>query len=1007
MMLSKKLVVAVLLLALILSACTKSAQPTATQPLPANETASNTTGPTTPVEQPTVTLQPSPAPSATPSQPLLPAIGTPLAGGRLPITVQNAGSLALLANWGRGFIDPHNPAVLQYSPDGRWLAVQSGVGIDLYDAKTGNLAYTLPLAAPRSASFSADGSLLAVSAPANPLVIYRLGGQSPELIDQAPLDNTAACLAFVPGGQNLAYSSPAGLQVYDPATKQATPLKVAASPDQPGCVRLQYSQDGTKLLFQDAAAASVFALPSGEVIARLPLGDPTQVSELSPDGKYLAVGGKDNLVVMDLATQQAAYTLPITSGQVHFTPSSQRLLASGGYYGAASYLVLDLVTGDTTVYPLPLHAFAVAPNGQAVSAVLQNGDLVELPVPQPVKSQIIDLGQGAQNDLFFPSQDGKLVAIAKQGGLVEVRSLADGQLVTSLQNQDTFFGGALPVRSLVFSADNTKLAWAGTQSAQVADLDTGKITVTYCGIRSNVFLVSLSPDGLVIACPQFLPPPNESVVKLYRVGEKEPYLTLTVQVDQGLGFTRDGKQLWVVGNEQLSLWEVATGQQVSATQLANCSDPKGSVAPDNTQLSLTCHSQLLTFELPTLKQLGVTAYPNNGTIFPFYSAAGRLNALAIQPEQSSYTLDGNQYTYAQVKIKPILAEDQQSIYPNILVDQPDQEINGAWSALYTGEQLILLVASDAQNLEIVTPLQPLTGRVLMTDYQAENRILLNADPADGALALCSPASGACTARSAATGQKLADLPGAIYSAGKFYLPGDTLLPLSPPDFKPAELTGDAADAARLPCKLSGVSADLQYGVCADSDNLSLVSLAERKISWSVPGCSAAPEWLQFSSNSAYLGARCGNGIQIFKTADGAVVFDKLAGAGAAGDMNLVNYNLAGERTLVALQSAGQPTPPGTMNLWVVDLDSAQTTEIAVNAWSAMTVTPDASLLAAGRLEKDPTQPYWLILYDPSQGQEIARLPVASPVTSLAFSADGLRLFSLHLDGVLRVWGVGD
>ena len=86
---------------------------------------------TTPTVTPTITPTTTPTPTITPTPRLPVTFNTPMPYPLAAILPDNAGLVTELARWGRGIATD-----MAYSPDGKILAVSTGIGIYLYDSET-------------------------------------------------------------------------------------------------------------------------------------------------------------------------------------------------------------------------------------------------------------------------------------------------------------------------------------------------------------------------------------------------------------------------------------------------------------------------------------------------------------------------------------------------------------------------------------------------------------------------------------------------------------------------------------------------------------------------------------------------------------------------------------------------------------------------------------------------------------------------------------------------------
>ncbi len=318
-------------------------------------------------------------------------------------------------------------------------------------------------------------------------------------------NSTVTELALHPGGRYVAIRSGARYSVWDVDRDAPWAPPKAFGP----LTALAWNADGSRI----ALAASdkgktvrvgLFEFPSGKVVRERKGDESVSVVRFSPDGRTLAIGGRDVLVWNPGDDQLTAPALPHPSpvDAIEFAPDGKRLVTQSG--GEAR--VYDL-TGPTAATPV-----LVTPddprskNGHIVSVpqFADGGHVVVTYSDSRVRG--IDVATGkprfehrpAWHDTwaFTVAPDGQSVWAAQglNGRGVDVIDVADGSLRPfTLPHTNA-------VHSIVCTPDGrTVVTAAADRTLCVWDAATGRLRFPPLTHSTDVVLVACTPDSRTIA----------------------------------------------------------------------------------------------------------------------------------------------------------------------------------------------------------------------------------------------------------------------------------------------------------------------------------------------------------------------------------------------------------------------------------------------------------------------------------------------------------------------------
>lgn len=322
----------------------------------------------------------------------------------------------------------------------------------------------------------------------------------------------------------------------------------------PAALAAQEPSSRTDLLGDPIPPGAVARLGS----VRLRMGGYALSVAFSPDSKYVAAGGRDQLVhVWEAQTGKEVTLIKGHDGSVtavRFFPDG-KTLASAGHDGTIR--IWDLATRrELRSFGNPntrLLNIAITPDGKHVIAT--NLD-------KAIRSWDVAIGKAVKDLATAPSGYAELLALTGDGkqlvwggttqglNLVE---LATGKAQLSLQPKLSM------VQGLACSADGKRIAWGGSPAGvRIVDVATGKEERQLAKTQANIRAIAFSPDGKMLASSG-----HDLRVRLWdvdsgkeiRVLEGSSGFLLTVV------FSPDGKLLAAAGPDSwVQLWDVASGK---------------------------------------------------------------------------------------------------------------------------------------------------------------------------------------------------------------------------------------------------------------------------------------------------------------------------------------------------------------------------------------------------------------------------------------------------------------
>ena len=525
----------------------------------------------------------------------------------------------------RALFTGHNTSseAAAFSPDGRTLAVATSGGtgavVGLWDPVTGRKLRTLtaPDGSVRGMDFSPDGRAVAVSSPAAVRVWDVATGRKRHSYTSR-IDPEA--VAFGPDGRTVAAISRNGpVRVWDMATGRTR--TVHGSQNERG---LGFSPDGrTYAVGRTDGSVQLREVATGVVRRTIEDGPmkPSQVT-FAPNGRTLAIPGPgDTVRLWDTASGTARATVTaghqgrglmamalgvdgrtlVTSSyseptiRVHRLSADQPLITLRGVAGTSvddmtfsadgrtvatvhqgppgrgSVQVWDVRTGDRKATlaldtdlalrrkQLPfsvrrLGAAGFSPTGRVLAARARKaGAVIEV---RDVATGRLHQSRalGAIRAVFSP--DGTRLAVAGGKGWVRIWRLSTGALHTVRT------GHGQSVRTLAFTPDGRTLAvvnveGSGGDQVTLLDAATGRTQRTIKPSSRSPLTLAFSPDGHTLATASA----SNGLVETWdaRTGRLQDSFSASGEVES-LAFSSDGRALATSSARGVQLWDLATSQ---------------------------------------------------------------------------------------------------------------------------------------------------------------------------------------------------------------------------------------------------------------------------------------------------------------------------------------------------------------------------------------------------------------------------------------------------------------
>ncbi len=449
---------------------------------------------------------------------------------------------------------------IQYSPDGQFLVVASGIGIWLYDVTT-HQEISLLTAHTRgvdSLAFSPDGRTLA-SGSTDAIILWdRSTGAEKRLTGHT---HWISSLAFSPDGKTLASDSRDGtIRLWDVITGEE---RYVLQKDSDEATMLAFTSDGSTMVRVSwENKISLWDSSTGEHKQTFALHPDcsTTGAAFNPNGKTVAIGSDNGTIYLhDLDTGQLKITLTGHGEHVdNLTFSNDgKTIATSSHYDKTIRL-WDAHTGEhkltLTEHTRCVRGLAFSLDGKTLASGSGDGT-IRLWDADTGKEKHTFTGHSERIYSVAFNPNGDIIASGSTNGIINFWDADTGHYIKTLNELRNGFYE--PADSLVFSPDGRTLA-CGHDGIHLWDVHTGEDKMQLTEHTDAIESVAFSPDGKTLASGSW-----DKTIRLWDAHTGEPKKTLIghTKTVNSIAFSPDGRTLASGSDDEtVRLWDVDTGE---------------------------------------------------------------------------------------------------------------------------------------------------------------------------------------------------------------------------------------------------------------------------------------------------------------------------------------------------------------------------------------------------------------------------------------------------------------
>ncbi len=418
------------------------------------------------------------------------------------------------------------PGEVQFSPDGKTLAVAGPRKVELFEAGSGKLLGECPDVV-RLLQFSPDSKRLAVRDNLNEIQILDVTNGAKVLLRLPAVSGWVRDAVFTPDGRFLVLATERGRGVRV-VNSRSGQRRAEFGYDREEAPVVAFAADGRKLLVGQGDTVTVHDAAEWERPYFVE-GLADAVTSLAVvDKATMAVPDRSDVLLLDLTTGEERGRLPHRQGEAVIPLADNRRFRVGD--GAAALALAVSADGK--------HVAAARPDGslQVWDVATGRQRLSQPPQPQAGVLSALAFGPGAAPDLF----------VGDASGLVRRLDANDGK------ERGHFTGLASKVYALAVSPDGKCLAGAGQDGdVHLWNLEDGKERAVLKGHGGPVRALTFSPDGKTLVSGG-----DDKMIRLWEPVTAQELAALPghTRAVLALAFTPDGRLLLSGGVDRTIRW---------------------------------------------------------------------------------------------------------------------------------------------------------------------------------------------------------------------------------------------------------------------------------------------------------------------------------------------------------------------------------------------------------------------------------------------------------------------
>ena len=446
---------------------------------------------------------------------------------------------------------------IQYSYDGKFLTVASGIGIWIYDTTTYQEVSLLTAHTSRvnCLAFSPDGRTFVSGSEDGTILLWNWSTGSQKVLTKST--ESISNLTFSPDGKTLANGSGGTIRFWDTITGEQKQMFTGLPEN---ISNLSFNPDGKTIVsvtWGGEICISDTITGKRKKTFTVRMTDNVFSVAFSPDGKIVAIGNRDGIIYLsDLNTGELKFTLTGHSEDVEsvvFSPDGKTVASSS--YIDETVRIWNAHTGEhrltLTEHTGDIEGLAFSPDGKTLASSGSGDGTIRF---WDVRTGNEKYAVTGHTDYVYSvafNPDGKFVASGYSDGTIRFWDAGTGLHLKTLKESNNDASG------LVFTPDGKTLACADSLNIRLQDPRTGEEKMLLTGHTWGIHSMALSPDGDILASGS-----EDMTIRLWDMHTGEHKKTLNGHTHRvySVAFSPDGKTLASGGDDNtIRLWSVDTG----------------------------------------------------------------------------------------------------------------------------------------------------------------------------------------------------------------------------------------------------------------------------------------------------------------------------------------------------------------------------------------------------------------------------------------------------------------